>query len=318
MSDMTISVRVSAMIALLASVLTSGECAFSRALAATLRVPEDHPTPRIAMGHAQVGDVILVDEGVYDEALSVRDGVSVEGEGATTVFTREITVREARRLRLRRFRLQGGSVDHHFGIACEDAEVVIEEVSISGFHHGISAERSSLLITDTLVEDAFNVGVFITGRSDAVIDGVRIENGPGTGLLVSQLGTSVQVHDSRIVRNDGAGVRVSQASLDVRWSVIAENGIGAQIDSGEVDLGQADDLGRNSFLDNESMSILAARRVDVAAQGNYWGAPDGPGPGSVSATVRTDPWLRMDPLGDLVVAPRGQRLTTWGSIRRRH
>lgn len=54
------------------------------AVAATLRVPEDHKTIQAAIDAAQTGDTILVAAGRYSERISLRPGVIVRSSGDDT------------------------------------------------------------------------------------------------------------------------------------------------------------------------------------------------------------------------------------------
>ncbi len=65
-------------IVLSALIATSG---LSSALAATIRVPQDHKTIQAAIDAAASGDIVLVSAGTYKERVQLKDGVTMKSAG---------------------------------------------------------------------------------------------------------------------------------------------------------------------------------------------------------------------------------------------
>ncbi|MAF13030.1 hypothetical protein CMK11_21470 [Candidatus Poribacteria bacterium] len=216
------------------------------------------------------------------------------------------------------FRLRGGTNDHHFGIACEDADdIVIRDVAIDGFHHGISASRSTVRIVGCEISEAFNVALLVTQDSSVEVENVVAGADSAIGMLVTECLRPTEVRGSEIRGTLLVGIRAANANLRIRDTRIEGNPVGVDVVSGHVDLGSADDLGRNVFRDNEVIDVLAARRVTVEARGAYWG-PDGrPAPDRVSPTVAVVPWLTRDPAAARAVSPRARLATQWARVKKR-
>lgn len=293
---------------------TAWWCASFGARAAILRVPEDLATPQAAMTIARDGDTIQVNEGEYDGALTLKEGVTVEGSGNGTVFRQEFSARAVARVALRRFRLFGGTNDHHFGIVCEDAEAIVEDVEVAGFHHGISGDRSALTIRRATVTSSFDVAVLFNDSSGEV-EACRIVDNPAIGLYVSESSKPVLARQTVVARNVLTGIRVSNAVLRARESRVVDNGIGVYVESGEADFGSRGSSGQNAIFGNKAGDLIARRGVAVEARGNYWGTPAKPGLDRVSASVEYEPYLTRDPEDAQAIRAGGRLAVAWASLR---
>lgn len=79
------SCNVSSRAFLLALVLAIGWILPSEGIAATRRVPQDHPTIQQAIDAAQSGDTIQVAAGTYNEVLTLKSGITLEGDHRNSV-----------------------------------------------------------------------------------------------------------------------------------------------------------------------------------------------------------------------------------------
>lgn len=59
--------------------------AASTTRAAVLRVPGDYPTIQMAIDNSEVGDVVLVAQGTYQESLDIASGITVAARQGATI-----------------------------------------------------------------------------------------------------------------------------------------------------------------------------------------------------------------------------------------
>jgi len=110
-----------------------------------INVPQEHKSIQAALKVAKVGDTILVAPGIYRGELSLKDGVILQGiveKPNLKLVVKAINVKGAV---ITNFAMKGGTNNDHFGIFCRNAKVTIKDVTIWGFHHGISARSLKLL-----------------------------------------------------------------------------------------------------------------------------------------------------------------------------
>lgn len=287
-----------------------------RANARVLRVPDEYASPQAAVDEALAGDVVSVAEGVYDPPRLAVGGVTLMGAGLGTIFTQEIALRGVDGVVLSGFQLRGGTDDHHFGVVCEDArDIVIRGVAVTGFHHGISAERSTALIADCEIAEAVNVAILVTQGSSVVVENVVAGADSGVGVFVSDCPDRTEVRGSVFRGALLVGVRAANADLTVRETRIEGNPVGVEALSGRVDLGRDDDPGRNVIRDNEIMDVFAARGVVVEARGVYWGPGGEPDPERLSGAVEVFPWLANDPADTRALSRRARLATRWARLK---
>ncbi|MBT3267418.1 hypothetical protein HN371_09715 [Candidatus Poribacteria bacterium] len=286
--------------------------------ARVLRVPDEYASPQAAVDEAGAGDIVSVAEGVYEPPRMTESDVTLMGSGVGTVFIQEIDIRGVDGIVLTGLRVRGGTNDHHFGIACEDAnDIVIRDVAIDGFHHGISASGSTVRIAGCEVKDAFNVALLVTQDSAVRVEDTVAGADSAIGMLVTECPRLTEVRRSEIRGTLLVGLRAANANVTVRDTRIEGNPVGVDVVSGHVDLGRSDDPGRNVFLANDVLDVLAARRVNVQASGCYWGRGGRPGADRVSPTVEVFPWLASDPAGARPVSSRSRLATNWARLKTR-
>jgi len=153
---------------------------------------------------------------------------------------------------------------------------------ISGSHsgytdYGLYVNNSHVVISDTLFAD--------TGGN----------NSSDSALYATGAGTLVTVTNSTFQNNAGSGVATNDGQTSISCSNIASNNIGVYAGTGVAPSVVVSD---SNISGNVSYGVRNDNAgVTVDAQGNWWGAADGPrgaGPGSgdvVSGNVLVDPWL---------------------------
>lgn len=216
------------LIALTLLVLTSTPVA----LAATLRVPDDHPTIQQAVDASQTGDVIRIRSGTYREVVNIirRTGLTLRplGRGAVIVdaggsgiplhvkLSDHITVRG----------LTARNTSNAVGIGVLDSSNVrIERCTVREvFTDGIIASRSSgVLIQRNTIERPGREGVRVYNSTAVhVVDNV-VELSSGSGIHV--LGSSCTVEANRINDSWSNGIMVGDGSTPVGGNLIRDNRI---------------------------------------------------------------------------------------------
>jgi parallel beta-helix repeat protein len=156
--------------ALIAALLLAGAHV---AQAATLTVPDEFGSIQAAIGSAAAGDVVLVRAGSYtEEYLSVKDGVSLVGEGAGVTFLT-------------------GSTDIQLG-----SDLRFQGFTVTG--RSVVAASKSPTIQWNVIRNAPNAGIQLSGYGWAVVQHNVVYNS-GSGISVG--GTDATVLNNTLVDN---------------------------------------------------------------------------------------------------------------------
>jgi len=163
------------------------------AFAAELRVSPDgladYKTIKAAMDAAAFGDVILVAGGVYEEPVTLRDGVTVIGAGPQRTIVR---------------------YTYAF-----DAVLIIDHVS-SGRVEGMTIERAASILEGPAIQ-------VIAGT--AVLAGCVVSGGAGPGIDVADMASNLSLDSVTVEDNAGAGVWVHGGGrVSLRGCTARENG----------------------------------------------------------------------------------------------
>ena len=284
---------------------------------AILYVPKDYPTIQGAIDAAQVGDTVLVAPGKYRGEITLRNGVTLQGFGDVTQISETLKLEAVEEVTLSSLQVKGTGQDSHFGIFCLNATARIHDVTVSAFHHGISAESSRLTVRKTKVSESFNVGILISQNTEATIEeSEMIDN--ATGIIIGNTWRAVTLRRNRIERNQ-TGIDCHDANPRLRENTLIGNFVGVQVDNALPDLGTEADPGKNVFLNNKQAAIQYAGRQPMLALLNWWGQATGPLVGQVVGQVLVKPWLRTDPRDALAVQRRSVMNRTpavWGALKR--
>ncbi|MBC8230700.1 right-handed parallel beta-helix repeat-containing protein [bacterium] len=282
-----------------------------------IRVPQEHKAIQAALNVSKKGDTIIVAPGKYREELSLKDGVTLEGSGETSVLNLTVKALNVKGAVISDFVLEGGTKDSHFGIFCRQAEVTVKNMTIVGFHHGISSEASKIIVKHNTIVDSFNVGIYVTTDSEALIEENQVIDNEGAGMIISSSGRNILVVGNALRRNDAAGIECTNASPTIRRNVITQNTFGILLDNAKPDIGTTSDPGLNLIYDNKEGDVVNLGRDIVSAQQNYWGKPDGPCANCIVGRVEYKPWLRQESPGEKqAVSSKAKFPTIWGWLKK--
>ena len=282
-----------------------------------IQVPNEHKTIQAALKMAKKGDTITVAPGKYQEELSLKDGVTLQGAGETSVLNLTVKALNVKGAVISDFALTGGAKDNHFGIFCRHAEVTVKNMMIAGFHHGISSETSKVTVKHNTISESFNVGIYVTTDSEALIEENQVMDNEGAGMIISSSDREILIVGNTLKRNDAAGIECTNASPIIRRNIITQNTFGILLDDAKPDIGTTTDPGLNLIHDNKEGDVVNLGRDIVSAQQNYWGSPDGPCKNCISGKVVYKPWLREESKTDYEPVNDKAKLTViWGCLKK--
>ena len=212
--------------------------------------------------------------------------------------------------------MKGGTNENHFSIFCRHAKINIENMAIWGFHHAISAEGSRVILKNNIITNSFNVGIFVTADSEALIEGNQVMENQGAGMIISNSDRRILVSNNTIKKNRAAGIQCHDASPIIRSNLITHNTYGISIDNAQPHLGTMDNPGLNIIYGNSEGDVVNSGKDVVYAQQNYWGKSDGPCANCVVGRVEYSPWLRQEPKANSqAVNKRTKRPVVWGRVK---
>ena len=282
-----------------------------------IRVPQEHKAIQAALNVAKKGDTITVAPGKYREELSLKDGVTLEGSGETSVLNLTVKALNVKGAVISDFALIGGTKDSHFGIFCRHAEVTVKNMTIVGFHHGISSEVSKITVKHNTIADSFNVGIYVTTDSEALVEDNLVIDNTGPGMIISRSDRQIIIVDNTLKRNGAAGIECTTASPIIRRNIITQNTFGILLDDAKPDIGTTSDPGLNLIYDNKEGDVVNLGRNIISAQQNYWGKPDGPCANCIVGRVEYKPWLRQESPGEKqAVSSKAKFPTIWGWLKK--
>lgn len=266
----------------LALAAAAGLLACPRALADTLRVPEDHGSIQAAIDEAEPGDDVIVAPGTYRENLVLRAEIDVRGaETARTLLAPDdgdvaiVTVASTNGVRLSSFTLIEGSL-------------------------GVVVQASSGIEIANVVFDRLDTAVTVDGVSSVDLTNnvfFRNETAVSRGSALTEI-------DNNIFEGNGSTLATvllpgDDQSANVRTNCFFDNGGGAE---GNGVVGTTFTEGEPLFVDPErrdfhlregSECIDVGRGTDaidgsVADTGAYGGALADPLPFPIAAPTLTD------------------------------
>jgi len=283
----------------------------------TIFVPQEHKSIQAAIKAAKVGDTILVAPGIYQEELSLKDGVILKGAGEKSVLKSAVKAINVEDVVIIGFAMKGGTKNDHFGIFCRNAKVTIKDMTIWGFHHGISAETSEITVKHNTITNSFNVGILVTTDSSALIEGNQVTDNPDVGMIISSSDRKILLLDNTLKKNRSAGIQCSDASPIIRRNSITQNGFGISIDDAQADLGTVAEPGLNRIYGNEEGDVVNLGKDVVLAQQNYWGNPNGPCQNCIFGKVEYKPFMQQESLDEKqVIRPKAKLTVIWGRLKK--
>jgi len=285
--------------------------------ASVIQVPKEHKMIQAALDIAKKGDTIIVAPGKYQEELSLKDGVTLQGSGETSALNLTVKALNVKNAVISDFALTGGTKDSHFGIFCRNAEVTIKNMTIVGFHHGISSETSKIIVQNNTITDSFNIGIYVTTDSEALIEDNQVISNTGPGMIISSSDRQILIVGNTLKRNDAAGIECTNASPTIRRNFIMQNTFGILLDDAKPDIGTTTDPGLNLIYDNKEGDLVNLGREVVSAQQNYWGKPEGPCANCIVGKIEYKPYLRQQPKENYQFVDKKARIPiVWGLLKK--
>ena len=184
-------------------------------------------------------------------------------------------------------------------------------------HHHVSAFRGrGHRIVGNTSRASLNSSVSLQDCRDCLVEGNTFREDPAAVRLAGSCGNVIRgnrflavswdavslargSHDNRVEANvfaDGrlTGIQVRQSD---RAEIVGNEFRGQKTESVLIDRGSRDvRLRGNSFHSNRGLAVSNETPYPVDAAENWWGSPDGPGPGAeVDANVIVAPWLTEPP-----------------------
>jgi parallel beta-helix repeat protein len=165
---------------------------FCNGQAKIYRVPEDFPSINSALESAQAGDTVFVDAGIYNESVTLKQGVTLKGIDATRCRIAgndsSDVITGADDAVLEGFRIQSHP-GRYFGVFCDSTSPTIRGNIIAENGGGIRLVSSSAIVEENLIarnddlSDFGTVGISIEGGSPAVRANSIIDNNARFAIL---------------------------------------------------------------------------------------------------------------------------------------
>jgi parallel beta-helix repeat protein len=224
-----------ALLALLSVLAFASEDSSAR----TYTVPDNYPTIQVAVDNAADGDTIIVRGGLYNEKVTIRKSINLEGSAQGTTLIRwekegAILTLTAPQITIRDIDIEGNTdaigILAHSSVGCR-----FVGVKISDCQYGIFIEDgSSLVLERCTITDCWNTGLYVSGSSTQIFESLRISsshfngnNGAGIFLGLCKL---VEIDDISVSNNKAWGITIYQVShAHLRNSTMKTNVIGLRL-----------------------------------------------------------------------------------------
>jgi len=187
---------------------------------------------------AALGEINVLDPGGFG-AVTITKSITIDGGGSIAGVLVSgtngivISAGSADTVILRNLDIDGlGTAGDLRGIQFNAGkQLIVDRCNIYGFgKRGISIESSTsgaeVLISNTLVHDTLTNGIVVAGVANKVVMvNVSSINNSNTGLVVTA-SANVQIRDSVLSNNAGAGLLVDNSAVDVQSTGLSNNGTG--------------------------------------------------------------------------------------------
>lgn len=228
-------------IALILGFSLAGEVA-----AATIRVPKDYSSIQKAVDAAKRGDVVRVSQGTYDENVTMKKGVTLEGgwnqdyskrdvaayvttidgskKGGFVVFGADEATLDGFTI-INGTRIEDADSTTGAGVQCRSTSpTIINNVIKSNAPAGIYCSASSAVIVDNVISDNEEAGIYLENGCSLTIEGNSIRHnkmaGIGTGGMIP---SRIDALNNVIYNNERAGIEARTATGTVFNNIVYEN-----------------------------------------------------------------------------------------------
>lgn len=207
-------------------VLIVGACLASKAEAATLRVPKDHPAIQQAVDAAGKGDKVTVAEGTYYENVVLKDGVTLEGGWDKDFSKRDVsahvtTIDGGRK---------GGWVVFGANNAVLDGFTIVNgtrvETAAASTGSGVRCESTSPTIVNNTIKANSPAGVYCLSSSAVIINNFIAENEEAG--IYAENGCSLKISGNVLSGNKMAGIAsggMVPSRIEARNNIVRNNGL---------------------------------------------------------------------------------------------
>lgn len=170
-----------------------------------LQVPGQYSTIQAAIIASHAGDVIQVAAGTFNENLTMKDGITIQGSGAG------VTVIHG----------NGTNAVIHDGYGTYTAGFTISGVTIENGTKGVEIYQSIATLSDCIIRN--NAGPGVQNFSAvANISNCRISNNADKGIYSYQ--STLTVSNSIINSNSDDGISISSCHAIINYTTISGNG----------------------------------------------------------------------------------------------
>lgn len=172
-------------------------------------VPDKYPYIQVAVAKSRPGDTVFVKAGVYDERVTLKDGVNLMGEGIDktvicyTQWKRHVILVE----NCRSGTISDLTIEHR-GHRFEKPLV-----------NNICIANSFIEVVRCRIRKAASSGVYVTHGGHSVIRDCIIELNPSSGIIVDGGNTRLTLKNNTISRNEKSGIFFEDGS----WGQVQNN-----------------------------------------------------------------------------------------------